>query len=438
MSEHVYDGPAGHRPLLMTRREVLRTAAIAAAGAPFTNLLSGPATARPLAPRNAADPVELHWLEGPPGVQTGTSFGVPWPRGAVTTDTPFAATSAGGDAVPVDTWPLAYWPDGSLKWTGHAIGAGVATGDRLVLTPGALPTTLAGAPRVSASETADAIEVDTGVIRCRIAKSGSEVIQSIGRGGVELLRGAHLVLFTEDRAFAEEFEGEDAVTRRQYRGWIEEAVIERAGPVRTVVRVRGTYRGGSRSWLPYTLRLYFYAGAESVRVVHYFIFDGDQHSDFIRSLGLRWAVPMRDPLHDRHVRFVAENDGIWGEAVRVMTGLRAPTPPAVRDAQIEGTASPPISEWGGMNWAAQIEDVPVWNDYKLVQNSADSFHIGKRTDANGAWLLHAGAGRRAYGLGWLGGPTGGGIAFGLRDFWEKFPTQLDIRGAGTAEATVTV
>lgn len=33
---------------------------------------------------------------------------------------------AGG--LPVQSWPLAYWPDGSLKWTAHAIAGGQAGG----------------------------------------------------------------------------------------------------------------------------------------------------------------------------------------------------------------------------------------------------------------------------------------------------------------------
>ena len=32
----------------------------------------------------------------------------------------------------------------------------------------------------------------------------------------------------------------------------------------------------------------------------------------------------------------------------------------------------------------------------------------------------------------------GGLAFGLRDFWQRHPTQLDVRGAASTEAEVTV
>ena len=46
-------------------------------------------------------------------------------------------------------------------------------------------------------------------------------------------------------------------------------------------------------------------------------------------------------------------------------------------------------------------------------------------------------GRRASGLGYFGGPTGG-IAFGIRNFWQSHPAQLDIRAAQSDAATVTL
>src|SRR4051812_39991669 len=63
----------------------------------------------------------IGWLGGTaPGLPTGVSFGVPWPRGAMPKTQAFALTGADGKALPVQTWPLAYWPDGSLKWVAVA------------------------------------------------------------------------------------------------------------------------------------------------------------------------------------------------------------------------------------------------------------------------------------------------------------------------------
>jgi hypothetical protein len=58
-------------------------------------------------------------------------------------------------------------------------------------------------------------------------------------------------------------------------------------------------------FLPFTLRFYVSAGATSVRMVHFFIYDGDQTKDFIKGLGLTFATPMTDQLQDRHIRFMS-------------------------------------------------------------------------------------------------------------------------------------
>jgi hypothetical protein len=64
------------------------------------------------------------------------------------------------------------------------------------------------------------------------------------------------------------------------------------------------------------VRFYAYAGADSLRMMHTFIFDGDAAKDFICGLGVAADVPMADELYDRHVRFTGQGEGLWAEAVR--------------------------------------------------------------------------------------------------------------------------
>ena len=59
-----------------------------------------------------------------------------------------------------------------------------------------------------------------------------------------------------------------------------------------------------------------------VRLVHTIVFDGDHEKDFIKGLGLAFAVPMREQVHNRHVRFSGEGDGLWAEPVQPLTGRR--------------------------------------------------------------------------------------------------------------------
>ena len=93
------------------------------------------------------------------------------------------------------------------------------------------------------------------------------------------------------------------------------------------------------------VRLYFYAGGDAIRIVHTIIYDGDQNRDFISGLGLRFSVPLNGRLYDRHVRFATDDNGVWGEAVRGLTGLQPDPGPAVRQAQVAGTKTPPLESW---------------------------------------------------------------------------------------------
>jgi hypothetical protein len=100
--------------------------------------------------------------------------------------------------------------------------------------------------------------------------------------------------------------------------------VEQSGPVRAVVKIEGMHKAerGERAWLPFVVRMYFYGGREEVRLVHTFVFDGDAEKDFIRGLGLRFAVPMREQVHNRHVRFAGDGEGVWAEPVQPLTGRR--------------------------------------------------------------------------------------------------------------------
>jgi hypothetical protein len=206
------------------------------------------------------------------------------------------------------------------------------------------------------------------------------------------------------------------------------------------VRIDGKHRlkaDEGRAWLPFTVRLYFYAGSDSVRVLHTFVFDGDENKDFISGLGLRFAVPVSDALQDRHVRFAGENGGVWGEAVRTLTGLRRDPGVDVRAAQVAGQPTPPAEQLPRAV-GSRLSLIPSWGDFSLSQLSADGFQIRKRTKPGHGWI-RAGAGKRAAGLGYVGGATGGGMAFGLRDFYQRHPTQVDIRDAASEDAAeVTV
>ncbi|MDX3061680.1 Tat pathway signal sequence domain protein [Streptomyces sp. ND04-05B] len=418
----------------MPRRTLLKAAAAAGAAAQLSwSLGSATATAAQSAD-STAEPVPLTWLESAGlGAAPGSTLGVPWPKGQYTDNQTFALATEDGRDVPVQTWPIGYWPDGSLKWTAHAVGPEV-TAEKFALTAG---TPAAPRNKVGATRSGGTITVSTGVITVRLGTNGSALVKTVTRGSTEIAGNGRLVLLRQN-----EIEDGDQGNEKyeRFESVIDEAAIEQDGPVRAVVRIDGKHRKGSRSWMPFSVRFYFYAGADSFRMVHTITYDGTQEpgkpsGDFIRGLGVRFTVPMRDAAYDRHIRIGGDGTGLLREAVKGITGLRRDPGAAVREAQFAGQKLPDPGTWD-QRVTTRLKYIPQWGDYTLSQLSADGFGLRKRTKKGHGWIP-AGGGRRASGFGYVGGPTGG-FSFGLRDFWEKHPAQLDIRDAHTDSAEVTL
>jgi hypothetical protein len=410
----------------LTRRQfVQRTALAAAATQIAASLRAQPAPATPIRSPLSAGVAPLRWIdEKAPAAMPGTTWGTPWPRGMHGANTSFMLRS-GGQAVPVQTWPLATWPDGSLKWTGHAIPADSPSGETFELTAGA-PT---APPRLlTVRETPEAIEVDTGVIRCRVAKRGAVLVESITRGEAEIARAGRLVGLRQNGL-------ENAAVTEEMGAEISKVSLEQSGPIRAVIKVEGKHTSAAgKSWLPFVVRLYLYSGGDALRLMHTIIYDGDPQQDVIKGLGVRFGVPLRGELHDRHIRFSGQDQGLFGEAVRGLTGLRRDPGAEVRAAQIAGRATPAIDTWA-KTVSGRIQYIPTYDEWTLVQSTSDGFEIRKRTKAGYSWLTSA-RGERAGGLGYVGTPQGG-VAFGLRNFWQSYPAQLDVRGATGDLAEVT-
>lgn len=380
---------------------------------------------------SAAESRDLRWLEanGTSPVM-GTTLGVPWPKGSMQADASLVLRSADGAIIPAQSWPLAYWPDGSLKWSGIAVGPIVSPSDSFTLASDPHPPE--GQPDSLVRSEEGAVVVDTGAIQARIEASGNTVIQSIFQNGRETASKVRLVALNQLHS------GEpitDSVKVESYSSRIDRVEVEQNGPVRAVVKVEGIHSGNNREILPFTLRLYFYANSANIRMVHTFVYDLDERADFLKGLGVRFDVPMTDPLYDRHIRFSSAEGGLWREAVRNITGQRRDPGAGVRAAQAEGKALPEPATWD-RRVTDRLNLIPAWGDFRLAQLSADGYEISKRTAAGYGWIRST-AGMRASGMGYVGGASGG-VAFGMRDFWQSYPSQIDIRNAASSLAETTL
>jgi hypothetical protein len=322
--------------------------------------------------------IPLRWLDdaAPDLTLAGATCGVPLAAGAVTDPGRLAVLDASGEPVPAQTWTLATWPDGSVKWAGIALGADrepaesyrvVNAANASSADPDAVShpegTMESGATesrhtrlQVTAHPTGPGFSIDTGACRVFIPGTGPNLVESIDIQGAEIASAGRLVSSRQTRPEPAAPDRIDAV------GHVTGCVLEQAGPLRAVVRLTGTHRDRTgREWLPFTLRLVFAAGAATFRLVHSFVWDGDPERDFLTSLGLEFTVPLREAAHDRHLRIAGADGGFLREAVRGLTGLRRDPGPDVRAAQLDGRPTPPPAEWAG-DVARLSKWIPTWAD----------------------------------------------------------------------------
>jgi hypothetical protein len=355
--------------------------------------------------------VELHLLnQEPASTPIGISWGVPWPRGAVSRDSAFNL-NAQGSSLPLQSWPLAYWPDGSLKWSGFATVAPAGLSGQLTLVPGTAQAAATGTLKVATNP--NTVVVETGAMQCTIPLVGPHLIESIERSGKVIAGACQLVCILQN---GPAINPEDSPARERFLSSVKKVTVEQSGPVRAVVKIEGMHRAttSKRELLPFTVRLYFYSGETSIRLVHTIVFDGDQDKDFVRGLGLEIYVPMRDQPLNRTVRFAGGDGGLWSEPLQ---------PGGGNAAQESGE---PFT--GGAVFAKNA----VWNDFKLIQPNPDGFTIVKRTGPESTWV-YSNAGTRAPGLAYAG-DLGGGLAVSVKNFWQSFPSALEIQNAASSAA----
>ncbi len=367
-----------------------------------------------------------------------TTWGVCWPRGAVAEGSTFTL-DASGATTRLQSWPLATWPDGSLKWTGHS-SPGLPAGELAVTAHADAVPVRENPDRLSVSVDGDARRVTSGQ-RAWVIRPGGNLIDTIEVEGRVVGEDVALVSLWQDGPD----EGAERPQREQWCGRVETVTVEQDGPDRAVVLLTGSHHpfGATRrrddAWLAFRVRLIFAAGRPDVVVQHTFVWDGDAAHDFLAGLGVRVQIPLREGLWNRHVRLSGpirdgEQVGFLSEAALGITGLRRDPGEQRRADQVAGRALDDPQNWPSAV-GERLRWVPVWNDWTLSQLSADGFTLRKRTGEGHAWVTVPGS-TRSSGFAYAG-DTSGGIAVGQRSFWQTHPSGIDVRGLGGERASLT-
>lgn len=371
----------------------------------------------------------LHPIEGR-AVSGYTTWGAMWERGRITENNGFALMKD-GNSIPVQSAVTAYWPDHSVKWTSHSAKAEFL-GDMAEILPEEKQK--ANEADIAIEEREDCFIVDTGHTSVEIAKSGTDIIRHLKSEGEKEVEKARLVLMLEQTAP----EGEDVWKRQAVLyGETEEVKIEECGHLKCVIRIAGVHVSErlNRRCCPFVLRMTVWKDSSKVDFQHTFIYDGNVSTDALKGLGMKFYTKLDGAVYNRHVRMLTDH-GDFHEPAVLLTSWRPRIPMEIYEAQLRGEVLATEGEEAAPYWRA-IQSMPIWSDYRLVQDNANHFVLEKKINQDGCCYIQALHGNRAQGA-MAFGDSEGGFMIGKQDFWQKYPSAFEIQGLAKEETCATV
>lgn len=313
--------------------------------------------------------------------------GVPIPRGELAAPGQVLLLDYAGKAVAIQASALARWPDSSVKSllvrfvtpleSGRARYYTLRYGKGVAAAPPA-------AAAVRVVETPDAITLATGAVDLKLRRGGFGFSACRrGKAGCEALLKRPADLFAVDA-----FDGQE------YRASLDAKaalVVEEPGPIRAVVRASGSLRSRSgRELLRYVARFRAFAGQERVEL----------------------DVTVVDPRPETDV-----------EAKRAQLALSISS----YGLELPYALGPATWSFGGEGDAVLSGPVQPGAESYLFQ--AGRFNYNPTTGALAPFtLMFDGAGRGRKAAGWADvSDAARGIAVGLRNFWQQFPKEWNVK-----------
>jgi len=361
------------------------------------------------------------------------SGGVPLPPGQVPKDAGLTLLTPDGKSLPSQHRPIAFWPDGSVKWmlVDCFVDSDV---ERLTVRIGRAVRQQAPPTKLRVAKNDDGYAIHTGVLDFVIDKHGGGFIRHarLKPGGqeqdapqVDLLRDENpqrrwsLDYYIADQPWPSTQAVPPPGRIDHSRLVIDAVELEQAGPLHACVVLRGRYLhqqmgrrfvdrplDGSRV----DVRIHAFAGCSYLILEHTFVYEGDPQHDFLQSLGLN--IPLNFAA-DKRRRVTTVAGQQRTEQWMYANPLFAVDPPDKSNPN---------------------HDFPYWRSGGVVQLSSDYYRTFKLTDPNGA-ALTMDQGRRAGGWIDISQPSPAwGCAVGMVDMAENFPTGL---AASNEAATIS-
>lgn len=339
----------------------------------------------------------MKWLGNAPRRGKGISWGVPWKKGELEINQLGTIQSIGGQ--PIQNKIMGYWPDGSVKWTGHA--AILDENTQLIF----------GKDEVKeeaeiATEKFNGIYIDNGTMTAYFPKKGEgwNVLDWIKMDGNEKV--------SDFQTFVQ-------IDSKQTIAKVDEVIIEENGPLKAVVKVTASIREKTELDYQFILRFKFYRNQHEVNINHTVVIGNDQS---IEGIALRHQTKLTGDPWNRFAKFSGDS-GVYSEPAQLLLSRRHAVENHAYAQQAQGEIVQLTEEHEAM--LAHAKENAVWDHFQLTQTSSNQYQIEKQTD-EAHTFIKIGSGQRSKGMVYTGG-VNGGSAIMVENFWEKYPAALEVK-----------
>ena len=349
----------------------------------------------------------MKWLGSAPRIKKGISWGYPWKQGELEKNQVEKYQSL--DESPIQTKIMAVWPDGSIKWTGHAAVLDHST--ELVLSK---------EREFDGDEIAtnkyNGIYINNNRLTAYFPKHGE------GKSLLEWVKINNEIKLADFQVIIK-------VDGETIPALIDKVEIEENGAIKTVVKVTSLIQRNKEIMYQFETRFQFFANLNTIDITHTVIIGT---SNNIEGLALNYKTNIVGESWNRHVR-VGGDDGVYSEPAQLLLSRRHAIKNSLYSQQVRGEIVEISEENDEM--LTHAKENAIWNNYKVSQLSSSHYEIKKQTDENHTFIK-LGSGKRSKGMIYAGGRNGG-TALVLNDFWEKYPASLRVDGLNEAATTIT-
>lgn len=291
---------------------------------------------------------------------TPVTFGVPFAKGE-TSENNFQIKTPDGKTLAADSWRLAAWNEGSIKWQAFT-----------TIVPGGC----------------DSLYIYKGV--------------ADDKGNTDTNKG-------DSDIYTEKTADNDIppfyVTVNHTITPVTTHTIERQGKIETVHKYTGD---------KFVIRAYTYKGSNKIKLVHTLIVDSLLNRQGLNELGIHFKVAMHGRAYERYVN---------------LDNHKMSVQPLVARREINMKKMDDRTR-------LMLDNIAKWDGFRLSQLSPNGYSIRKRATSRTPWI---GTMEGTRSKGWVAvGDSTSQTAFWLKDFWESYPSTLQVDNARSDTATVSV